>query len=79
MISKIITILAAIAEALSRFLRAQEQKQHEEQQQAIKKDPAGWFDDHFNGDANRVQADKHLPDDAAGADKAKPTKPNKDG
>ena len=79
MISKIITILAAIAEAMSRFLRAQEQKKHEEQQQAIKKDPAGWFDTHFNGDANRVQTDQHLPDDAAGTDKAKPTKPDQNG
>lgn len=76
MISKIITILAVIADALGRFMRAREQQQHEEQQQAIKKDPAVWFDDHFNSDANRVQTDEHLPTDAIKADKAKPEQPD---
>ena len=76
MLSKIITILAAIAEAWRQYSRKREQQQHEQKQQAVKEDPAVFFDDHFNGDANGLPDAADLPGNAAEADKAKPAEPD---
>ena len=62
--NKILTILAAIAEILTRLFRAKEQKEHEQQQQEIKEDPADWFDNHFNDHGNGVHTNKPMPNNA---------------
>ena len=71
--NKILTILAAIGEILTRLFRAKEQQEHEKQQQQIKDDPAGWFDNHFNDNDNSVQANKPMPNNA---DQTKQTSAN---
>jgi hypothetical protein len=68
--SKILTILAALAELLARYFRLKEQQDHEQQQEQIKKDPAVWFDDHFNGDDNGVHTNEPMPDNADDAKQA---------
>jgi len=72
--NKILTILAALAELLGRYFRVKEQREHDEQQQQIKDNPAGWFDNHFNGDNNGVQTNKPVP---SNADQTKQTSPAK--
>lgn len=62
--NKILTILAALAELLTRFYRAKEQSEHDQQQQQIKEDPTGWLDNHFNSDDNGVQPNKPMPNNA---------------
>lgn len=76
MLKNLLTILAAITKALAAYFRTQEQKRHEQEQQDIKQDPAGWMDDHFNGNANGLPANKPVPGNAAEADKAKPAEPD---
>lgn len=67
MFSKILTLLVALVEAIKRRQRQQEQQQHESEMRDIEKDPAKWFDDHFNGDGHRMRDNT---DDAAKASKA---------
>lgn len=62
--SKILTILAALAEFLTRHFRIKEQQEHEQQQQQIKDDPADWLDSHFNNDDNGVHANEPMSYDA---------------
>lgn len=62
--NKVLTILAALAELLTRYFRIKEQREHDEQQQQIKDDPAGWLDNHFNNDDNGVQANEPMPNNA---------------
>lgn len=69
-----LTILAAIAEILTRLFRAKEQQQHEKQRQEIKDDPAGWLDIHFNDTDSGVQPNKPMP---GNADKAEQTNTKK--
>lgn len=76
MLKDILAILAAFVQAIGRYIRAQEQEKHEKNQQDIKQDPAGWMDDHFNGNANRMPNSTDLPGNANEADKAYPAKPD---
>lgn len=75
--SKLLTILAALAELLTRFFRIKEQREHDEQQKQIKDDPAGWLDNHFNNDDNSVQADEPMPNNAEQAKQTSLTKHSK--
>lgn len=75
--NKVLTILAALAELLTRYFRIKEQREHDEQQQQIKDDPAVWFDDHFNHSVNGVQANEPMPDNADQTKQTSPTKHTK--
>lgn len=75
--SKLLTILAALAQLLGRYLRVKEQREHDEQQQKIKDNPSGWLDNHFNGNDNGVQNNKPMPNNADQAKQTSPTKHTK--
>jgi hypothetical protein len=49
LIQRLITLILAVSELVKRYNRSKEQKEHEEQQQQIKDNPSGWFENHFNG------------------------------
>lgn len=78
----ILQLLSTLAKVFEKRQRDREQQAHEEQKQRAQDDPAGWFDDHFNGDAKRVldtEADDRadgMRTDAGKASEAKPTKPD---
>lgn len=75
--NKLLTIIAALTELLARYFRIKEQREHDEQQQKIKDDPAGWLDNHFNNDDNGVQTDEPMPDNADQTKQTSPTKHTK--
>lgn len=75
--NKILTILAALAELLGRYFRVKEQREHDDQQQKIKDNPAVWFDDHFNHSVNGVRHNEPMPDNANQAKQTSPTKHTK--
>lgn len=86
---KLLTLILQVLNWLfSQFERSEKQRkqrERDEQKQQAQDDPHGWFDDHFNGDANRVRGDETdartdgVRTDANKAGKAKPTQPDENG
>lgn len=73
-VTLILQLLSKIGDILKRRQREREQNQHEEQKQQAQNDPAGWFDDHFNGGMHGTGSGdgNAVPDDASETGKAKP-------
>lgn len=65
-LSKILSLLGAVADLLRLLVRRKEQSEHEDKIEAVRNDPAEFFSDHFSG----VRTD--LPTDAEHADKTSP-------
>lgn len=70
-LSKILSLLGAVADLLRLLVRRKEQSEHEEKIEAVRNDPAEFFNDHFSG----VRTD--LPADAKHADKASSKQANR--
>ena len=73
MISRLLTVLAALAELLGRLRRQKEQETHQHAANEIKKNPGIWFDQHFNGrvfDPAEPANPAELPKHASTADQA---------
>lgn len=66
MLRRLIDLLLVAAELWRRWRRAEEQQQHAEAVDEIRKSPGDWLDGHFNG----VRGDSAVPDNASDADKA---------
>lgn len=74
MLRRLIDLLLVAAELWRRWRRTEEQKQHAEAVDDIRKNPGGWLDVHFNG----VRGDSTVPDDAGNADKTDSAKRQSD-
>lgn len=59
MVEQILAVLRIILEWVRQQVRRKERENAQEQRDALEKDPAQWFDQHFSGSAKRLQ-----PDDA---------------
>lgn len=57
----LLVILAGLSRFLDEWRRQREAEQRQAEQDRIDEDPAGAFDEHFNG---RVRGPAELPDDA---------------
>jgi len=74
MLSRLIDLLLVAAEIWRRWHRTEEQQQHAEAVDEIRKSPGDWLDGHFNG----VRGDSSVSDDAGNADKADSAKRQSD-
>ena len=74
MIRRLIDLLLVAAELWRRWRRTEEQNQHSEAVDEIRKSPGDWLDGHFNG----VRQSTPMPDDAIDADKADPAEHPRD-
>lgn len=66
MLRRLIGLLLVAAELWRRWRRTEEQRQHTEAVDEIRKNPSGWFIGHFGG----VREPPEVSRDAADADKA---------
>lgn len=82
LLTLILQVLNWLIGQFERSEKQRKQRERDEQKQQAQDDPAGWFDDHFNGDANRVRGDEadagtdRVRTDANETSKAKPTQPD---
>lgn len=80
-VNKVLTILAALLKFLRRLFRQREAEEFQNEAREIEKDPAGWFDDHFNGpdrNTNSLRNGANLPKDAHETRKTGTAEPPKD-
>lgn len=66
LLTKLLSLIAALTGAVSAARRAKEQKESQDEVDKAARDSVGWFDGHFNG----VRDTAAVPVDAGGADKA---------
>jgi hypothetical protein len=82
LLTKLLTLLAALAELAGRWRKLKEQTEHEQEQRKLQDDPPGWFQGHFNSgrspDADRVpEQPADLPPDADATGKTDAAKPDR--
>lgn len=82
LLTLILQVLNWLIGQFERSEKQRKQRERDEQKQQAQDDPADWFDDHFNGDHNRVRGDEAADPangvraDAGEADQAKPAEPD---